>query len=205
MLSSLNRGKIHEYQALFQEYPDLQFKTLEELVFNVSSLKEAETGTTYYQNAFNKGKLGHLASKYPTISDDSGLEVDALEGRPGVFSDRYATLKPGDTQDLANNRKLLDELKNVPKEKRTARFTCTLVFFVEGVVLSSTGAMEGQILEAPRGSRGFGYDPLFLVTGSDKTLAELSLEEKNKISHRAKAFHALMAQIKEKGIKLVRP
>lgn len=205
MLGSLNKGKIAEYRSLFKDYPNIEFKTLPELVFNVSSLKEAEKGQTYYDNAFFKGKLSHFAAKVPTISDDSGLEVDALGGRPGVFSDRYAEPRKDETKDAANVRKLLEELKGVPKEKRTARFTCTTLFFVEGVVLQATGTLEGSILEVPRGTMGFGYDPIFLVKGTDKSLAEMTLEEKNKISHRANALHALMSEVKNKGIKLVRP
>ena len=207
MLGSLNKGKLTEYKALFKELPELNFKALDEIVFNVTSLREAETGKTYEENAFKKGQLAHLAAKYPTISDDSGLEVDALEGRPGVFSDRYSVgeEKPGEARDAANVRKLLAELKSVPKEKRTARFVCTTLFFVEGVVLKSTGTVEGSILETPRGTHGFGYDPVFLVKGTDKSMAEMAMDEKNRISHRAKAFHELMAQIKSKGVKLVRP
>lgn len=205
VLGSLNKGKIVEYRSLFAAHPELQFKSLPDLVFNPTSLKEAETGKTYYENAFNKCKLAHFGCHYPTISDDSGLEVDALEGRPGVFSDRYADRKSGESQDQANVRKLLEELKGVPLEKRTARFVCTLVFMVEGVVLTSTGTMEGSILEAPRGSNGFGYDPVFLVKGTDKSLAEMTLEEKNKLSHRAKAFEEMLKLIKDKGVKLVRP
>jgi XTP/dITP diphosphohydrolase len=205
MLASLNRGKIHEYRSLFKEYPDIQFKELSEILFNVSSLSEVEDGTTYYENAFKKGQLAHLGAKYPTLSDDTGLEVDALKGRPGVHSDRYATAKAGEAKAAANIRQLLEELKGVPREKRTARFVCTTVFFVEGVVLTASETLEGSILEVPRGNYGFGYDSVFLVNGTDKSLAEMSLEEKNKISHRAKALHAIMAQIKEKNIKLVRP
>ena len=205
LLASLNKGKIHEYQELFKEYPALEFKTLPELVFNVSSMKEAEKGTTYEENAYSKGRLAHLAAKYPTLSDDSGLEVDALGGRPGVFSDRYAEPKKDETREEANVRKMLEELKGVPKEKRTARFVCTTIFFVEGVHLVASEMLEGSILEVPRGTNGFGYDPIFLVKGTDKSLAEMDLEEKNKISHRAKALHSIMKQIQEKGIKLVRP
>lgn len=206
VLGSLNKGKIVEYRSLFTAHPELEFRSLADIIFNPSSLKEAETGKTYYENAFNKCKLSHFASHYPTISDDSGLEVDAMEGRPGVFSDRYATSrKEGESQDQANVRKMLEELKGVPLEKRTARFVCTLVFMVEGVILTTTGTMEGSILEAPRGSNGFGYDPIFLVKGTDKSLAEMTLEEKNKLSHRAKAFDEMLKLIKEKGVKLVRP
>lgn len=205
MLASENKGKLAEYRSLFKEFPHLEFKSMAELIFNPTSLQEVENGATYYENAFNKGKLAHLGSKYPTISDDTGLEVDALEGRPGVFSHRYATPRTGEQQDQANVKKLLDELKGVPLEKRTARFVCTLVFFVEGVVLSVNDALEGTILEAPRGTNGFGYDPIFLVKGTDKSLAEMTLEEKNKLSHRGKALRQMIQLIKERDVKLVRP
>lgn len=205
MLGSTNHGKIVEYKELFKEVPHLEFKSLDEIVFNPKSLEEAETGKTYYENAFLKGRLAFMASKFPTISDDSGLEVDALNGRPGVLSNRYAVPRTGESKDAANIKKLLEELKDVPKEKRTARFVCTTVFFVEGVALTSTETMEGSILEAPRGSNGFGYDPIFLVKGTDKSLAEMSLEEKNRVSHRGKALRALIAQIKEKNVQLMRP
>jgi XTP/dITP diphosphohydrolase len=205
LLASTNPGKIMEITELFKDYPKLQLKAVEELVFNTRSLRGAENGNNYYENAYNKGRLAHLAAKYPTLADDSGLEVDALDGKPGFHSDRYATPKAKETKDQANVRKLLEELKGVPKEKRTARFVCTLVFFVEGVVLSATETMEGTILEAPRGENGFGYDPVFLVKGTDKSLAEMETEEKNKISHRAKALKSIMKLIEEKGVKLVRP
>lgn len=205
MLGSLNNGKVHEYQELFKEFPQLQFKTMPELVFNTRSMKVAEKGNTYYDNAFSKGRLAHLAAKVPTLSDDSGLEVDALGGKPGVFSDRFATPAPGQSKGVANMEKLLEALKGVPKEKRTARFVCCTVFFVEGVVLTATETLEGAILEVPRGNHGFGYDPIFVVKGTDKSLAEMTLQEKNKISHRAKALRAIMTQIKDKDVKLVRP
>ena len=205
MLASLNKGKIAEYCDLFKQYPNIEFKTLPELVWNVGSMKEAEKGHTYRENAFSKGKLAHFAAKVPTISDDTGLEVDALGGRPGVFSARYAQPGRDETNEAACVRKLLEELKSVPKEKRTARFVCTTLFFVEGVVLESTETLEGLILETPRGSYGFGYDPIFLLKGTDKSLAELTLQEKNKVSHRAMALASILSQLKEKGIKLVRP
>ena len=205
MLASTNHGKITEFASLFKAYPHLQLKGVEELVFNIRSLRGAENGNNYYENAYNKGRLAHLAAKYPTLSDDSGLEVDALDGKPGFHSDRYATPKSSETKDQANVRKLLEELKGVPKEKRTARFVCTLVFFVEGVVLTTTETMEGTILEAPRGENGFGYDPVFLVKGTDKSLAEMDTEEKNKISHRSKALKNMLTLIQEKEVKLVRP
>lgn len=215
MLGSLSKGKTREYRELFRVYPEIDFKALGEIVWNPASFQEVENANTYYDNAYAKGQLAHYAAKVPTIADDSGLEVDALEGRPGVRSHRFAEPKRAESQDEANNRKLLEELKSVPREKRTAlpggaaghaaRFVCTIVFFVEGVVLSATGTLEGTILETPRGEHGFGYDPLFLPNGSEKTLAELAMDAKNQISHRARALKALMMQIREKKIELVRP
>lgn len=205
MLASLNSGKIQEYRALFKKHPEYEFKCIEEIVANTAALQKAENGKDYYENAFAKGQLGHLAAKLPTISDDTGLEVDALGGKPGALSDRYAPLEPGYGKSESNVRKLLDELRGVPKEKRTARFVCTLLFFMEGLMLSATETLEGSILETPRGSQGFGYDPVFLVKGTDKSLSEMSLDEKNQISHRAKALNSLIQQIKEKNLKLVRP
>ncbi|HRK03226.1 MAG TPA: RdgB/HAM1 family non-canonical purine NTP pyrophosphatase [Oligoflexia bacterium] len=205
MLASQNAGKIREYQSLFNKYPEYKLVTVGEITSNASALAQAENGKTYYENAFEKGQLAHLAGKLPTISDDSGLEVDALGGRPGVLSDRYASIEPGYSKSESNVRKLLEELRGVPKDKRTARFVCTLVFFMEGVVVSATGTVEGSILETPRGPNGFGYDPIFLVKDTDLSMAEMALEQKNELSHRARALAALMQQIKEKNLKLVRP
>lgn len=205
MLGSLSRGKYKEFKELFKNYPEIDFRPLTDFVWNTGAFKEAENANTYYDNAFLKAKLAHYAAKVPTFSDDSGLEVQALNGRPGVHSHRYASPKDGETQDQANIKKLLDELKSVPKEKRTARFVCTIVFMVEGLILSATGAVDGTILEHPRGDHGFGYDPLFLPNGYTKTFAEMSAEDKNKISHRAMALNHLMSLIKEKNVQLVRP
>lgn len=215
MLGSLNKGKAREYRELFRAYPEIDFKALGEIVWNPTSFQEVENANTYYDNAYAKGQLAHFAAKVPAIADDTGLEVDALEGRPGVHSHRFAEPRRGESQDAANNRKLLEQLKDVPREKRvtlpggtagyTARFVCTIVFFVEGVVLNATGTLEGVVLETPRGEHGFGYDPLFLPNGSEKTLAELAIDAKNQISHRARALRTLMMQIREKKIELVRP
>ncbi len=205
LLGSLSRGKFKEFKALFKEYPEIDFKPLSDFAWNLDQFEEAENANTYYENAFKKAQLAHMAAKVPTFSDDSGLEVHALNERPGVHSRRYATPKTSETQDQANNKKLLEELQHYSKDKRAARYVCTIVFMVEGVVLSTTGAVDGTILDLPRGLHGFGYDPLFLPNGYNKTFAEMSLEDKNKISHRAKALHNLMALIKEKNVQLVRP
>lgn len=205
ILSSLNKGKIEEYRALFKEFPEYQFKSIREVVFNPTALSKVESGQTYDENAFLKCQYGYYASKYPTFSDDSGLEVDALSGRPGVLSDRFAEAQDNQSQDEANIRKLLNELKGQSGEMRRARFICKIVFMVEGVVIRSSGILEGSILESSSGSKGFGYDPVFLPKGSDRSLAMMTLEEKNQISHRAQAFHNLIAEIKNQKTALVHP
>ena len=194
LLSTLNKGKIAEYREIFKEFQDLQLKPISEAVFNADMLAKVETGKTYYENAFNKCRHGHYAAKYPTISDDTGLEVDALGKRPGVDTEKY----PG-------VMKLLEELKGVPKDKRTASFVCTIVFMVEGVELVATEKVDGVILESPSGNQGFGYDPIFMPIGAEKSFGKMTMEEKNALSHRAKAFRTLMRMIKEKNIQLVHP
>jgi XTP/dITP diphosphohydrolase len=150
-----------------------------------------EDAPTFAGNAEKKARAALAATGLPSLADDSGLEVDALDGAPGVRSARYA----GDGHDdAANNRKLLAALAEVPDERRTARFRCALCFAApDGSVLVREGTCEGAIARAPRGTGGFGYDPLFLVAGTPFTMAELSADEKNRVSHRARAM-ALMAE-----------
>ncbi len=149
-----------------------------------------EDGVTFVENALAKARQAARATGLPAIADDSGLEVDALDGAPGVYSARYAG--PG-ADDDRNNAKLLEALRGVPPARRTARFRCVAVFVdpARGLELVREGACEGEILEAPRGDDGFGYDPLFFVPTVGRTMAELPLEEKNRLSHRAAAFRAL--------------
>jgi XTP/dITP diphosphohydrolase len=154
-----------------------------------------ESGSTFEENAWLKALEVSRVTKMPTLADDSGIEVDALGGRPGVYSARYAGLGAGDE---ANNQLLLQELHNVPAPKRTARFRCVLAFAAPGnsgprQVALTAGAIEGRILSAPRGVNGFGYDPLFEpLDAPGRTTAELSPEAKNKISHRAEAARAML-------------
>ena len=152
-----------------------------------------EDADTFTGNAEKKARAALAATGLPSLADDSGLEVDALGGAPGVYSARYAG-EPGD--DRANNEKLLGALAEVPDERRGARFRCALVFVgTDGTVLRTDGSCEGRIGRAGRGSGGFGYDPLFLVAGdaAGRTMAELLPEEKNRVSHRARAL-AKMAE-----------
>jgi XTP/dITP diphosphohydrolase len=181
-LATTNDGKIREIQH-----------ALEELSIGFSTLKEirdaeiaAEEKATVLENAIYKTLHYSRYSDALTLADDTGLEVDALGGAPGVHSARYA----GDlASDPENIEKLLRALTGVPDEKRTARFVCVMAIAFRGRLIKSFhGHCDGRILETPRGTSGFGYDPVFLVPSLSKTFAELTLEEKNKISHRGKAL-----------------
>lgn len=150
-----------------------------------------EDGATFTENAVKKGQSAASATGKPVIADDSGLEVDRLGGRPGVYSARFAGEDAGDSE---NNSRLLRELALLPCDQRTAAFRCVIALcFPDGSCKTFTGALNGVILNEPRGTGGFGYDPLFLVPEYGLTLAELPLEVKNTISHRGKA----LARLKE--------
>ncbi|MFZ9595486.1 MAG: RdgB/HAM1 family non-canonical purine NTP pyrophosphatase [Bdellovibrionia bacterium] len=203
LLATTNRHKFEEFQALLRPYPEVQLVAAEALVRNPGQLQNVEKHSTYLENAIAKARLANQCSHYPSLADDSGLEVMALEGRPGVKSHRYAPAKPFKSQDEANVDLLLSELKNA--SSRQARFVCTVALVVEGILIHAQGILDGQIATAPRGLHGFGYDPIFIPNGSDKTLAEMTDEEKNKISHRKHALENLMAQVKSHGIILAKP
>jgi XTP/dITP diphosphohydrolase len=182
VVATRNQGKIQEINAL-----------LAGLVDKVSSAADfadfpetIEDGFTFEENALKKAREASAFSGLPALADDSGLVVVALNGRPGVFSARYAGEGAGDA---ANNDRLLSECRNVPDEHRQAAFVCVLAFVTpEGVERLFTGRVAGRILSAARGEGGFGYDPLFLVDGFKRSMAELTLAEKNGVSHRAQAF-----------------
>lgn len=147
-----------------------------------------ETGATFLENAQLKADAYAAMSGLPTLADDSGLQVDALDGEPGVYSKRYAG---EDKTDAERNEYLLDKLRVVPKEKRTARFRCVIVINdARGHSWATEGTCEGEIGFEPRGTNGFGYDPVFVVSDRGVHLAELSSSEKNLISHRANALIA---------------
>jgi len=151
-----------------------------------------ETGSTFEENATLKAHAVMERFNLPTIADDSGLQVDVLYGQPGVYSARYA----GDHNDAANNAKLLSELGGVPMEKRTARFVSTLVFAnpKNDQDLVVEGEVKGLIKTVPQGDDGFGYDPLFYIPELDKTMAQMTVEQKNQISHRGNAIKKLEKQ-----------
>jgi XTP/dITP diphosphohydrolase len=152
-----------------------------------------ETGRTFAENARLKALEYARLTGLPALADDSGLEVDALGGEPGVHSARFAGLA---RDDAANNRKLVEALAAVPPSRRTARFRCHMALAHNGCILAETeGAVEGLILDTPRGTGGFGYDPHFLLPLLGRTAAELTPDEKNALSHRGQALRAMLAQL----------
>lgn len=153
-----------------------------------------ETGTTFIENARLKAVAISKTTGGLVLADDSGLEVDALGGEPGVYSARYAG--PG-AEDATNNRKLLAELAGIPEQKRTGRFRCVMVISREGEVLEEfEGCVEGMILEEEKGAGGFGYDPLFVPEGHTQSFAELGPRIKNSLSHRARAMEKVVAWLR---------
>jgi len=147
-----------------------------------------ETGKTFEENAFIKAFEASKIMNMPAFGDDSGLVVDALDGRPGVYSSRYAE------NDKKRIEKLLEELKDIPPEKRTARFICAMVAVnAAGEILySCQGTCEGIIIDSPKGEKGFGYDPIFFIPEKNATMAELTMDEKNTVSHRGKALEKII-------------
>jgi XTP/dITP diphosphohydrolase len=190
-LGSKNRHKLEEIAALLAGAP----VQLEALPDDVDP--PAETGNTLLANAQIKARAAAALSGNIALADDSGLEVDALDGEPGVHSSRYAG---EDVSFDDNNRKLLERLTGIHGVNRRARFRCVLVLASpEGKELTAEGRVEGFILEEPRGSGGFGYDPLFQPDGKDRTLAEMTAEEKNALSHRGRAVKNLRENLERLG------
>ena len=188
LLATGNAGKVRELSRLLADL-EIEVLGLKEVA---PSLEVVEDRDSFLGNATKKAREWARATGLATLADDSGLEVDALGGAPGIHSARYAG---PDATDAENNAKLLAALADVPDAERTARFRCALLLVdAEGEVLHHTdGRCEGRILRAPRGEGGFGYDPLFLPEGESRAMAELAPEEKNAISHRAHASAAMKA------------
>ena len=191
VLASGNAGKVRELNLMLAGHnieivPQSEFK-----------IKEAvEDGLSFVENAIIKARHAARHTGLPAIADDSGIEVDALNHAPGIYSARYAGEGANDQK---NNDKMLRELAGVAEAQRTARYQCVLVFMRDAedpVPIIAQGALEGRILESARGTGGFGYDPIFYLLDHGCAAAEISLDEKNKISHRAKAMQALLQQLK---------
>jgi XTP/dITP diphosphohydrolase len=203
LLATLNRNKYEEFRTLFSAYPDIELVMADQFLRNPEKLALVETHDTYLENAIAKARLANQGAHYPALADDSGLEVEALGGKPGVRSHRYASFQAGLSQDQANTQKLLSEIAGKPS--RVARFTCTLALLMEGIMIQATGTLEGTITDTAKGTNGFGYDPVFVPKGSSRTFAEMTDAEKNMISHRAKALHELMAKVKAHGLVFAKP
>ncbi len=188
LIATMNAGKLREYERLLADVPGLQLETMASLPEPVEVVEDCDT---FVGNARKKATEVAAAAGVACLSDDSGLEVDALGGRPGVHSARYSG--EGAT-DASNNAKLLEELGDVADEARTARFQCAIaVVDADGRELAvAEGACEGRIGRELRGTHGFGYDPLFVPDGYAETMAELGPDTKNAISHRAKAAAKLV-------------
>ncbi|AEH23237.1 Nucleoside-triphosphatase rdgB [Thermodesulfobacterium geofontis OPF15] len=187
LIATSNMGKAKEISEALKDF-DFEIKTLKDFP-NITPPQE--TGNTFFENAYLKAKYYAEKTGLLSLADDSGLEVDILNGAPGIYSSRFAGENASDEE---NNKKLLELLKNVPLEKRKARFVCVIVVYhPSGKYIKSEGIWEGLIGFEPRGSYGFGYDPIFLVPEYNykKTAAELPIEEKNKLSHRGKALAKL--------------
>ncbi|MGB0466444.1 MAG: XTP/dITP diphosphatase [Pontibacterium sp.] len=190
VLASGNKGKLREFNQVLGQ---LNTEVLPQSDFQVSDADE--TGLSFVENAILKARHAASATGLPALADDSGLEVDALQGAPGIYSARFSG--EGAT-DARNNAALLKQLDGLPPAQRTARFRCVLVFMRHAndpTPLICQGTWEGEILTAIQGENGFGYDPLFLIPELGKTSAELPPEQKNTLSHRGQAVAQLVAHI----------
>ena len=194
VLASGNAGKVREINRLFA---DTGIEVVPQSDFDVPDVPE--TGTTFVENAIIKARHAAECTGLPAISDDSGIEVDALDARPGVFSARYAGEGASDED---NNNKMLEELHGVPEAERSARYQCLIVFMrshTDPVPIITQGSWEGRILEAPQGDGGFGYDPIFFVPTHGCSGGELPLDVKNTISHRSIALKAMLDELRKHG------
>jgi len=194
VVASRNRHKLREIGVLLADSG---------LAWDLVSVDEVapqcaltEDEPSFEGNALSKARQAAAATALPALADDSGIEVDALAGAPGVYSARWSG-EPCD--DARNNQKMLRELAGVPTEKRTARYRCAAAFVDPGhsLELVRMGACEGRLLESSQGTGGFGYDPLFFIESLGRTMAEISLDEKNRLSHRAAAFRELARALAE--------
>lgn len=189
VIASNNKHKVTEIKSILKDYFE-NIYSLRELGIEI---EVEETGETFAENALLKARAVSNAAGMPAIADDSGISANALDGRPGVYSARYSG-EPCD--DERNNDKLLEELKD--KTNRSAYYTASICLYLdEENIITAEGKTYGTIISERRGDKGFGYDPIFLSDDLGKTLAEVDLEEKNKISHRARALKSLMEKLEK--------
>lgn len=194
VLATRNQGKIREFQKRFSE---IGWEVIP--IADIADIPEPEeTGTTFRENALQKARYYAEAVNLPVLSDDSGIIADVLGNEPGVYSARYAGVHGNDE---ANNQKLVEVLRLYRGEARRGHYMCVIaVVWPDGREITAEGRCNGIIRDFYKGTGGFGYDPLFYLPEFGKTMAELSMEEKNKISHRGKAVDAMLKKLKEAGI-----
>jgi len=188
IVASNNQGKIKEFNQILNS----RFDLISMFELNIEELPE--TGLTFVENAIIKARNASKQSGLPAIADDSGLVVDALNGEPGIYSARYSDSK----DDISNTEKVLHKMRNIPHDKRTARFWCAIVFmrhYLDPNPIIIQKGWEGSITYEPKGKNGFGYDPIFYVPTHSQVSAELDPVEKNKISHRGQALKALIQEL----------
>ncbi|WP_208592388.1 XTP/dITP diphosphatase [Gracilibacillus suaedae] len=192
IIATKNEGKMKDFKSLF-DLLEIEVSSLLDLSEPIDDIEE--TGTTFEENAAIKAEAICEKFNIPVIADDSGIEIDALQGAPGVYSARYAG---EEKDDKANLEKVLTEMENVPQAERTGRFVCVLAIAQPGKqTVFKRGECEGTIGYQAIGKKGFGYDPIFYPTGSSKTMAEMTPEEKNQISHRKKALDKMENWVKQ--------
>ncbi|MDN3651001.1 RdgB/HAM1 family non-canonical purine NTP pyrophosphatase [Reinekea marina] len=196
VLASNNAGKLKEFSELLTPL-DISIKPQKE--FGVEDA--IEDGLSFVENAIIKARHAASITGLPALADDSGLEIDALNGAPGIYSARFSAMHGGEKSDQANLQLALERLKDTPTEHRSARFQCVLAFMrhaEDPTPLIIQRSWEGQILNEPRGENGFGYDPIFWVEAHQCSSAELTKEQKNALSHRGQAVKAFAEQIKQR-------
>ncbi|HED34361.1 MAG TPA: RdgB/HAM1 family non-canonical purine NTP pyrophosphatase [Gammaproteobacteria bacterium] len=193
VLASGNAGKVQEINKLLSSHG---IDVVAQTEFDVP--EAVEDGLTFVENALKKARHAAKLTGLPAIADDSGIEVDALDKRPGIYSARYSGEGATDTE---NNEKMLAELKDVAEADRTARYWCVMVYLEnenDPTPIITQGSLEGRMMTTPQGEGGFGYDPIFWLPEQNCAAAQLSMEEKNKISHRAIALNALAEELKKR-------
>jgi len=203
LIATRNDGKIREIRDLFIGLPfELKFPA-EQFLERLPDEADLERGTSFAENAVAKARYFAKRATIPTLAEDSGLEVDALDGAPGVFSARWAKMHDAGVGDAANNALLLERLAGIPDEQRTARYRCVVAYLDTPLAKPQLveATCEGRILSEPRGSGGFGYDPLFYFEELDKTFAELAPEGKHRVSHRGEAFRKLAEALAERPLR----
>ena len=187
-----NKGKMNEIRQILSDM-DLELLSMKEAGIDIEIV---EDGSSFEENAIIKAKAVAACTDAIVLADDSGLEIDYLNGEPGIYSARYMG---EDTPYSVKNRNFIERLQGVPAEKRTARFVCVIAAAMpDGEVFTTKGVIEGQIAEEPRGENGFGFDPIFYVPEYGCTTAELSEEQKNEISHRGKALTAMKEELRKR-------